>query len=157
MSRWRNLNPSELAAAALLFLVGVYIMFKAWGWTYLTPDGPGPGFFPLWTGIAISVLSAAVAVSHIYAALNGDSTERTRWDGSGRVLMGWVGLLVAIGLLKPAGFIVSLFLLTLFLVFLIFRRTFTTASFVALGNCAGFWLLFEKLLKVQLPAGPWGF
>jgi putative tricarboxylic transport membrane protein len=157
MNRWRNLNKSELIAAALLFALGLSIIFQALAWTYLTPDGPGPGFFPLWAGIGITVLSAGVAFFHIYAVFNEQPVERTNWDGSARVLGGWAGLAVAIALLKPAGFVVSFFLLTLFLVFFVFRRRFITAFAVGIGSCAGFWLVFEKLLDVQLPIGPWGF
>ena len=157
MNRWRNLNKSELIAAALLFALGLSIIFQALAWTYLTPDGPGPGFFPLWAGIGITVLSAGVAFFHIYAVFNEQPVERTNWDGSARVLGGWAGLAVAIALLKPAGFVVSFFLLTLFLVFFVFRRRFITALAVGIGSCAGFWLVFEKLLDVQLPIGPWGF
>jgi putative tricarboxylic transport membrane protein len=157
MNRWRNLNKSELVAAAVMFALGVSIMSQAWNWTYLTPDGPGPGFFPLWTGLAITVLSAAVAFYHVYAVLNAEPVESTSWDGGARVLAGWAGLVVAIGLLKPAGFVVSFFLLTLFLVFVVFRRRLVTALAVGVGSCAGFWLVFEKLLNVQLPLGPWGF
>jgi putative tricarboxylic transport membrane protein len=157
MNRWRNLNKSELIAAALLFVLGLSIMSQAWDWTDLTHVGPGPGFFPLWTGIAISVLSAGVVFFHIDAVFNEQTVERTSWDGSGRVFVGWAGLAVAIALLKPAGFIVSFFLLTLFLVFFVFRRRFITALAVGFGSCAGFWVVFEKLLDVQLPVGPWGF
>jgi hypothetical protein len=39
----------------------------------------------------------------------------------------------------------------------VFRRRLLTALAVAFGSCAGFWLVFEKLLNVQLPLGPWGF
>ena len=157
MNRWRNLNKSELIAAAVLFALGLSIIFQALAWTYLTPDGPGPGFFPLWAGIGITVLSAGIAFFHIYAVFNEQPVERTNWDGSARVLAGWAGLAVAIALLKPAGFVVSFFLLTLFLVFFVFRRRFITALAVGIGSCAGFWLVFEKLLDVQLPIGPWGF
>lgn len=157
MNRWRNLNKSELIAAALLFALGLSIIFQALAWTYLTPDGPGPGFFPLWAGMGITVLSAGIASFHIYAVFNEQPVERTNWDGSARVLAGWAGLAVAIALLKPAGFVVSFFLLTLFLVFFVFRRRFVTALAVGFGSCAGFWLLFEKALDVQLPLGPWGF
>jgi putative tricarboxylic transport membrane protein len=157
MNRWRNLNKSELVAAALLFALGVSIMSQAWEWTYLTRDGPGPGFFPLWAGIGITVLSVGVAFFHIYAVFNEQPVERVNWDGSARVLVGWVGLAVSIALLKPAGFIVSFFLLVLFLVFFIFRRRFITALATGVGCCAAFWLVFEKLLDVQLPVGPLGF
>ena len=44
---------SGLALAAL----GAYIVVQARGWDYLTEDGPGPGFFPLWYGIGILACS----------------------------------------------------------------------------------------------------
>jgi len=157
MNRWRNLNKSELIAAALLFALGAAIMSRAWEWPYLAEDGPGPGFFPLWTGIAITVLSAGVAFFHVYAVFKQQPVERTSWDGAARVLSGWAGLAVSIALLKPAGFVVSFLLLVLFLVIFIFRRRFITALAVGLGSCAGFWLLFAKVLNLQLPVGPWGF
>ena len=52
---------SGLALSAL----GVYIVIEARQWEYLTPDGPGAGFFPLWYGIAMIVLSAVLVVSSI--------------------------------------------------------------------------------------------
>lgn len=153
----KNLNKSELVAAGLLLALGISIVVQAWNWTYLTKDGPGPGFFPLWTGIGITLLSAGVAVLHVYAVIRQRPVERTIWDGSVRVLAGWAGLALSIALLKPAGFFVSFLLLVLFLVTVIFNRGFVAALAVGLGASAGFWLLFSKLLKVQLPTGPWGF
>ena len=44
---------SGLALAAL----GAYIVTQARGWIYMGEDGPGPGFFPLWYGGAMVVLS----------------------------------------------------------------------------------------------------
>jgi len=52
---------------------------------------------------------------------------------------------------------VSYVLLTIFLVRAVFRESWTAALTVALVSAAGFWVLFVKLLRVQLPAGPWGF
>ena len=52
---------SGLALSAL----GVYIVVEARQWEYLTPDGPGAGFFPLWYGIAMIALSAILVVSSI--------------------------------------------------------------------------------------------
>ena len=45
---------SGLALAAL----GGYIIVQASGWEYLGSDGPGPGFFPLWYGIAMAALNS---------------------------------------------------------------------------------------------------
>lgn len=145
-----------LSALALIAL-GVFIVTEAWDWPYLSKDGPGPGFFPIWTGICIIGLAAALVALQIYGAIKKSAVEATNWKGSGRVLGGWAGLMVSIALLKPAGFIVSFLLLVAFLVMGVFRRRLVTALAVGLGSSVGFWLLFVKLLDVQLPAGPWGF
>lgn len=154
---WRSLNKSELIAAALLIALGSYVVVQAAGWTYLTKDGPGPGFFPLWTGICMIALAGALAGLQLLQAVKGGAVEKTNWAGSGRVLAGWAGLMVSIGLLERAGFILSFLLLAVFLVVGVFRRSLMAALAVGLGSSIGFWLVFAKLLKVRLPAGPWGF
>jgi len=45
--------------------LGAYIIVAASRWEYLGQDGPGPGFFPLWYGIAMSVLSLLLVVSSL--------------------------------------------------------------------------------------------
>lgn len=154
---WKSVNKSELIAALALVALGAFIVSYAHGWGYMTKDGPGPGFFPLWSGIGIIALAAGLVVAQLFKARAGVSPARTDWADSGRVLLGWVALLVSIALLKPLGFIASFLLLVLFLVVVVFRRPIITALAVGIGASAGFWLVFVKLLNVQLPAGPWGF
>ena len=50
------LRNGEVISGALLVALGVYIFLQAHAWDYTTPDGPGPGFFPVWYGIAMVVL-----------------------------------------------------------------------------------------------------
>ena len=154
---WRSLNKSELIAATLLIALGVYIVAEAVKWPYLTKDGPGPGFFPLWIGICIVALAAALVALQMPQVIKGQAVEKTKWTGSGRVLLGWAGLMISIALLQPVGFVVSYLLLTVFLVAGVFRRPIGAALVVGIGSAIGFWLLFVQLLKVQLPTGPWGF
>ena len=154
---WRSLNKSELIAALLLIALGAHIVAEAAKWPYLTKDGPGPGFFPLWIGICMVALAGALVVLQMLHAAKQGAVEKTSWSGSGRVLAGWAGLMVSIALLEPAGFTLSFLLLTLFLVTGVFRRSVGAALAVGLGSSIGFWLVFVKLLQVQLPAGPWGF
>ena len=52
---------SGLALAAL----GGGIVFAASRWDYLTPEGPGAGFFPLWYGIAMLVLAVLLAAQSL--------------------------------------------------------------------------------------------
>lgn len=152
-----KLDRSELIAASLLIALGVYIVVEAAQWPYLNKDGPGPGFFPLWIGICIVALATVLIGMQMRQARKGEVPEKAHWGGSGRVLTGWAGLMVCIALLEPAGFTVSFLLLTVFLVMGVFRRSLVAALAVGLGSAFGFWILFVKLLKVQLPTGPWGF
>lgn len=154
---WKALNKSELVAAGLLIALGIMIVQQARRWVYLTPDGPGPGFFPLWIGYLMIVLAAVVGLRHVYAVWRRQPVERANWKGSARVLIGWAGLAISIALLKPLGFVLSFLLLVFFLVMVIFQRSFVAALSVGVGASLGFWLLFVKLLQVQLPAGPLGF
>jgi len=142
---------SGLALAAL----GAYIVVQASRWDYLTPEGPGPGFFPLWYGIAMVALSAVLVVSHLRQR---SSLRKTiAWDRVGRALSTWLALVVSIALFKPLGFVIGFALLTYFLVAVMYRRPLKVAAAVALASTAGFYLVFSLALGVPLPAGPLGF
>jgi putative tricarboxylic transport membrane protein len=45
--------------------LGAYIIVVASRWEYMGQDGPGPGFFPLWYGIVMAVLSLMLMVSSV--------------------------------------------------------------------------------------------
>jgi putative tricarboxylic transport membrane protein len=130
---------SGLALAAL----GAYIIVEARGWDYLTPEGTGPGFFPLWYGIAMLGLSLFLVVS--------PTDLRIAWRGSGRALATWGALALSVAALKPVGFIISFAALTFFMVAVMYRRSALTAALVALGTVAGFYLIFPLALGVALP------
>jgi putative tricarboxylic transport membrane protein len=130
---------SGLALAAL----GGYIVVQARGWDYMTDDGPGPGFFPLWYGAAILACSA-------YLVLFGKEAA-TDWRGSGRALATWAALALSVGVLKWVGFALSFAALTFFIVAVMYRRPRLVAVLVALGVVAGFYLVFPLALGVALP------
>jgi putative tricarboxylic transport membrane protein len=130
---------SGLALAAL----GGYIVFEARAWTYSGPDGPGPGFFPLWYGIAMLVLSAILVLASKPASVD--------WKGTGRALLTWAAFAVSVALLKLAGFIIGFAALTFFIVAVMYRRPLVQAVMVAIGVAAGFWLVFPLALNVALP------
>lgn len=157
MRLWKSVDKSELACSVILVALGAFVVQQSLAWEYMTRDGPGPGFFPLWIGLAIIVLSLLYLTLMAYDMVRGEAVHQTNWSGTGRVLAGWAAFMAAAALLKPAGFIVSFALLMVFLVRMIFGRPFLKAIAVGLGSALGFWVLFVKLLSVRLPTGPWGF
>lgn len=154
---WRALNKSDLTAATLLIALGAFMAWQAWDWPYMTKDGPGPGFFPLWIGALLIALSALLIALQIADAGARRPVEKTKWTGTRHVLMGWAALMAAAALLEPAGFVVSYALLCMFLIRVVFQQSWRAALTVSLVSAGAFWYLFVQLLKVRLPAGPWGF
>ena len=135
--------------------LGVYIIVEARGWEYLGPDGPGPGFFPLWYGIALVVLSLLLIVLTLTGAQA--PGKPVNWREVGRALTAWAGLAACAGLLKVVGFLLAFGLFTFFLVTVMYRRTVVTAVVVSVGISLTFYLLFPVALNVALPVGKLGF
>jgi putative tricarboxylic transport membrane protein len=151
----RTRKPGDLWSGVALAALGLYIVIQARQWEYLGPEGPGPGFFPLWYGIAMLGLSALLIVSQLRRrSVHGSATD---WVKVGRAISTWSALAVSVALFKPLGFVVSFALLTYFIVAVMYRRPLATAALVAVASAAGFYLVFGRALNVSLPVGVLGF
>src|SRR5262245_35907064 len=98
-------KSGDLWSGAALAALGVYIIFQARQWEYLGPEGPGPGFFPLWYGIAMLGLATLLVVSHFRRAPA--QGTRVDWTRVGRALSTWLALAVSVALFKVLGFVLS--------------------------------------------------
>ena len=125
--------------------LGAYIIFAASRWEYLGQDGPGPGFFPLWYGIAMSALSLLLVISSLKTQTGID------WSDAPRALATWGAFAVMCAAFKLVGFLPAFALLTFFLVAVMFRRPLKVAAVVSAALAAGFYLLFPLALGVKLP------
>lgn len=152
----KSYKTADLWSGLALAGLGVYIVVEAWQWEYLGPDGPGPGFFPLWYGIAMVVVSGALVVS---SALRKVDAGRggIEWRKAGRALAVWIALVVSVASFKLLGFVASFALLTFFIVAVMYRRPIRVAVTVAGAGGAAFYLLFPLALGVTLPVGVLGF
>lgn len=134
---------SGLALAGL----GAYIIAEAARWDYLGEEGPGPGFFPLWYGIAMVALSLALAGS----SLRTRNHEGVDWTGAGRAFATWAAFAACAALLELAGFFVCFAALAFFVVAVMYRRPLKVAAAVAVSAAGAFYLIFPVLLGVRLP------
>jgi len=151
----RIVKDADVLSGSVLAALGVYIIMEASQWEAYTAGGPGPGFFPIWYGLAIVGLSLGLVVSKI---VNGKGEEEggIDWSGAPRALGAWAMFAAAGALLQPLGFVLSFALLTFFMVVVVFRQSVLTALLTALGCTAGFYLVFPVALGVDLPASPFG-
>jgi putative tricarboxylic transport membrane protein len=125
--------------------LGAYIIVQASRWEYLGADGPGPGFFPLWYGIAMVALSLALVASSLKTETGID------WSGAGRAFATWSALALAVAALKLTGFLIAFAALSFFIVAVMYRRPLGIAAAVAIGLAAGFYVVFPLALGVRLP------
>jgi len=156
MASERRMASADLWSGLAFALLGGYIVATAWDWEYLGAEGPGPGFFPLWYGIAMLALSLALVVSSLRAPWNPPLVP-FQWRAVGRALSVWLALALAVAACNLLGFVVSLALLTYFIVAVMYRRRARTAAAVALALGAGFYAVFPFVLGVALPTGIFGF
>lgn len=138
---------SGIALAAL----GTFIVLEARQWDYMTPEGPGAGFFPTWYGIAIVVLAVFLFASNI------ELKARIKTERILRALSVWLALAVSVALFKWLGFVISFALFTFFVAAVPFRRPLGAAAAVAAGVALGFYAVFDLALGIALPAGVLGF
>jgi putative tricarboxylic transport membrane protein len=148
-------SSGDLWSGVVLALLGVYIVAQSWQWDYSTIEGPGPGFFPLWYGIAMLGLSVLLVVSSLRRAPA--RANPVDWPRIGRALGVWVALAASVALFKLVGFVVGFALLTYFIVAIMYREPPWMAAIVAAATAAGFYLVFDFALGLALPTGVFGF
>ena len=134
-----------------LALLGAYIVGEARGWGYMGEDGPGPGFFPLWYGGAMIVLSLALVAGAVLKRRPASAPQNL--GNLGRALLCWVAFVACIALMHVLGFIAAFALLTWFIVAVMARRPQRVALPIAIGGALGFYALFTWALEVSLPPG----
>lgn len=150
----RPIDRDVLPGLALAGLGG-YVAWRALGWDLLTEDGPGPGFFPLGYGVLMVGLSALLVLRALLRP--GPASEAEAWGGHLRALGTWAAFAGAAFVMQWIGFVAGFAVLSAFIVVFVFGKSPARGAVVGLASAGGFWLVFERLMGVGLPAGPWGF
>ena len=144
-------RKGDFWAGLALAALGVFIVTQAWSWEYMTEEGPGAGFFPLWYGTFMVVLSLLLVAGTVLK--DGVKAKEIHWDQMRRAMTCWIAFSVCVGIIKYVGFMISFGLLTWFIIAIMFRRPQRAALGYALGGAVGFYALFSWALELQLPVG----
>jgi putative tricarboxylic transport membrane protein len=152
----KSVANGDVVSGGVLAGLGVFVVIEARHWDYLAADGPGPGFFPLWYGLALIALSLALVIGALKRGAAAPA-QRVKWGEMGRALLAWAALTTAIGLLSVLGFVVSFALLTFFIISIMYRRPLGFGLAAGVVSAAAFYLVFPLALNVSLPVGLFGF
>jgi putative tricarboxylic transport membrane protein len=150
-----SVRNGEVISGAVLAALGVYIFLQSRAWDYYTVDGPGPGFFPTWYGVAIVALSLALIVGNVLRPKS--KPGNVDWQAAGRALGTWAAFAGSVALMGLVGFVVSFAIFTFVIVAVVFKRPWVTAAVTGIAASLAFYVIFPVVLEVQLPTGVFGF
>ena len=143
-------RSGDFWSGLVLAALGAYIVASARGWAYMTEEGPGAGFFPLWYGGVMLVLSLLLMLG---AVLKPRPQAQVAWTDVGRALTAWIAFVACVAAMPFLGFAISFALLTAFIVKVMCGERLRTAILVAVIGAAGFHALFGWALDLALPRG----
>ncbi len=103
-------NKQNFWSGAMFIVLGLSFAWKATEYSMGTAARMGPGYFPFWLGIIMSVLGAMILLSSLYK--KAQTTEVGKFDF--RIVAIIVASVVAFAfLLQPAGLIISMVVLVI--------------------------------------------
>jgi putative tricarboxylic transport membrane protein len=138
--------------AIIFLLLSAYIVWYSLMLEYYTSLGPGPGFFPLWLGVAMGILSMIWFVQiKILPRQTKDEDFLPKRSGVIRILS-IIGALVMISYLMDIfGFQLMMFLFLVFLLIILGRQPVWLTLVVSFLGSFGVYHLFGGYLDVSLP------
>jgi len=154
MNRRDQISSLTWLVIGLLILVGSLMTLEIG-----TPSQPGPGLFPFIIGCLVSLFSGGTLLLSMFSKEGGKSSVADLWKG----LKWWKGAYTVIALfvysllLNRLGFLITTFLLLMFLMKKVEPQKNRVAVPISLlASVLSYWI-FDRLLQVQLPRALGGF
>jgi hypothetical protein len=146
-----RVRRQRLGAMALIVTGVVFIWRSVADLPLGTIDNPGPAAMPL----LIAALLVSFALWNLTGLVDpGDDPAEPRGTGHAvRVIAAIVAAAVALG---PLGYRLTILSFLVFFLGVVERRPIVTVLAVSFALAFGSHALFQYVLKVPLPAGPWG-
>ncbi|WP_161804397.1 tripartite tricarboxylate transporter TctB family protein [Microbacterium sp. GCS4] len=145
-----------VVAAALFLLFGLATAVAAIPLGLWTPLGPGPGFFPLWTGLIVAAASAVWGLGQwrrpniVEHAATPEAAAAEVPATPRQIITTLVSLLALAALLEVLGFQLSVFLFLVFQLKFVARRSWLLTGILSLAGSFGVYSLFSNVLSVPL-------
>jgi putative tricarboxylic transport membrane protein len=135
-------------------LLGVGVCYFSWKIGLGSPAKPGPGFMPFLAGLLLTALSFVLVVQVLLSWTAPTWETRVQWKN----ILSVLAAMVAYGfLLDKIGFVLVTFAFVVLLMKVIEPQSWTRAVLGGIISSLASYLLFETLLKSQLPRSFLGF
>lgn len=152
------MKKTDQIAATVLLLVAAFVIYQSSQMTYQVEFAPGYGFFPLWLGILLAILSILLFVTA--RVRPGDQDENVEFPKR-EILINVVlilgGLALYAFLMEITGYVLDTLILVALLLGVVEREKWYKTLIAAVLMTAALYTIFEVILRVPLPKGIFGF
>lgn len=146
-------KTTSIVSSAVVLLFSVVMLIYSLQYPFESDIGPGPGLLPFWLSLILMVLS----IAYMVVAVKGEDSIEAMPTGKPlkEILFILICMVLYIFMLKYLGTVLAG---TIFL-FLLYRKSYKwyIALLISLGASVALFLLFAKLLNVNLPVNMFGF
>ena len=139
----------DVVGSLLLALTGIAAVVGSVKLRIGTPTSPQPGFFPFLGGAALAVLSLLLLVQ----AWRGRSGGTEAFGEVRRPAILVVGMGVYVAILDPLGYVPATILIAALILRVLGVTSWRVLGVGSVALSVGTYLLFDRLLGVELPAG----
>lgn len=151
------MNKSNMVFSIICLGISLWLVLESSSYSYIVKYTPGPGFFPLWLGVVLSLFSIALLIETF---LKKDGNEpRRRPSRQALYRVGAITLLSAgfTLLMVTIGFVLSSILFISGILFFMERVPVTRTVITSLIMSSCVYLIFEYWMEIGLPSGFLGF
>lgn len=144
--------------SVITFLISIALIRGANKMTYRLEYSPAAGFFPLWLGIALAILSIALFLSTLFASKGeNEETFLPEKKGRTRILLYLAALTLCTLLIGKLGFVITCLLFTAYTLICLGKYSLKKGLITSSVMIGSLYVLFDLVLKVPLPKGFLGF
>jgi putative tricarboxylic transport membrane protein len=154
MNRLDQVSSLVWLFAGILIILGSLLSLRVG-----TANDPGPGLFPVLAGILLTAFSLTVFLKATFQERSQEKNVRALWAIPHRrkVVYTIAVLFVYAILLERVGFLFMTLLLFIFLFRKIEPQKWKLVIGLSILASVGAYLIFDRILQVQLPRGLFGF
>jgi putative tricarboxylic transport membrane protein len=142
-------NPSDVLGSLFLFLVGVGAIIGAVRLHVGSPTEPQPGFFPFLAGISLIVLSSII----VFQGWLGHGRKKVAFGEVRRPALLLAVLIVLVAVLDRLGYVIGTFIASGLILRILDVKSWRVLIITSLGLSVGTYILFDRLLGIDLPVG----
>ena len=142
-------NGSDVVGGLFLFLLGIGAVIGAIRLHVGSPTEPQPGFFPFLGGISLIVFSSIIFLK----GWLGYSRKKVTFGEVGRPALLLIVMIMLVAVLDRLGYVIGTFIASGLILRILNAKTWRVLVFTSFCLSVGAYILFDKLLGIELPVG----